>query len=79
MCLQGDKQPGSNLPSEYLLQILKQEKTPCKVNDLVVNGRMENIPIALGESMIGDHALLQYSAASSFSRVLNFLCFLSRK
>lgn len=39
----------------------------------------KHVPIALGESTIGDHAVLQYSAASSFSRVLNFLCFLSRK
>lgn len=37
------------------------------------------MPIALGESTIGEHAVLQHSAASSFSRVLNFLCFLSRK
>lgn len=33
------------------------------------------MPIALGESMIGDHAVLQYSAASSFSRMLKFYAF----
>lgn len=49
------------------------------MNDLVVNGRMENIPIALGESMIGDHALLQYSAASSFFQGVKFFMLFIQK
>lgn len=80
MCLQGDKQPGSNLPLQYLLQILEKEKK--NMQSEWFGGQWQDgkrVPIALGESTIGEHAVLQHSAASSFSRVLNFLCFLSRK
>lgn len=37
------------------------------------------MPIALGESMIGEHAVLQYSAASTFSRVLIFFMLFIQK